>query len=113
MYTPIEDDFLVMTNFNNHQFWGVPYDEVTGVVGSYRYRTAYANIMENINNFDFDNAIETLDLTKQSSGSYPTICSFIFDPIECDIYIILNRNYDQIYRISLNDDIVETYPRFD
>lgn len=111
MYTYPDSNFLVMTNFNNHLFWGQHYTQVAGS-GAERYKTAYSYISQNITGFSLEDCIQVLNLTKQSSGSYPTICSFVFDPDSSFIYIMLNRNFNQIFRASLNEEYIETYSGF-
>ncbi len=111
MITNTGENFIVMTNFNNHKFWGKPYTLTTGT-GSDRYQSAYAYITQNNLNFTYENAWEVLKRTKQTSGSYPTICSFIFDPLNRSVYIAIKRNYEQIYKVSLIDNYIETFSGF-
>jgi len=111
MVTNTGENFIVMTNFNNHKFWGKPYTLTTGT-GSDRYQVAYSYILQNRLNFTYENAWEVLKNTKQNSGSYPTICSFIFDPLNLSVYIAIKRNYQQIYKVSLTDNYIETYSGF-
>ncbi len=112
MFTTQENNFVVMTNFNNHYFWGKPYTQVTGL-GADRYKTAYEYIQENVSNFSIDNGWEVLKRVKQTSGSYPTICSLVFDPLNKYVYIVLHRNFTKVYRVSVTENYIETYSGFD
>lgn len=112
MITNIEDNFIVMTNFNNHRFWGREYYEVSGL-GAFRYQTAYEYISSRVGNFSLEDAVETLNRSKQSSGGTRTRCSMVFDPVNGFIYIMLQRNFSRIYRISLSENTFETYSGFD
>ncbi|MFH1196328.1 MAG: T9SS type A sorting domain-containing protein [bacterium] len=112
MFTYPENNFLVMANFNNHKFWGKPYNQVTGL-GADRYKAAYQYISDNFNDFSFEDAFETLKKCKQSSGSYKTLCSLVFDPANNDVYFVIKRDYQKIFKISLNENSLETYSGFD
>ncbi len=110
--TEIDGPFMVMTNFPNGDFQGVDYHEVRGD-GAHRYRTAYAAIEEHFDDFDLDDAFETLERTVQSTGEYPTLYSLVFDPITREIYIVLERDFDHIWKVSLDNQTIETFRGFD
>ncbi len=110
--TEIDGPFIAMTNFPNGDFQGVDYREVRGD-GAHRYRTAYATIEEHFEHFDLDDAFETLEQTVQSTGEYPTLYSLVFDPIAREIYIVLERDFDHIWKVSLDNQTIETYQGFD
>jgi len=112
LITEIQDNFLVMTNFPNNEFEGQPYTDVTGV-GADRYKSAYEYISDNLADFDFDDGIETLKRSVQSSGGYPTQCSFLFDPLNLEIYVIVKRDFDRIWKVDLTNNYIETYYGFD
>jgi len=78
--TPVQHNFLVMTNFPNYDFIGEDYTTVFGV-GSERYITPYEYIEDNVSDFRFENGIETLRKTLQTTGDFPTQISLLFDPI--------------------------------
>jgi hypothetical protein len=112
LFTFMENDFIVMTNFPNNQFAGRPMEEVSGV-GADRYKTAYQYIQTNKDSFSFDNGIETLRRTMQTGGGYPTQVSLLFDPISNEAYIILRRNFNKIWKVSINNETIETFSGFD
>jgi hypothetical protein len=112
LITEIKDNFLVMANFPNNEFEGMPYTEVTGV-GADRYKSAFAYITDNIEDFDLDDGIETLKRAVQSSGGYPTQCSLLFDPLNLKIYVIIKRDFDHIWKVDLSGNYIETYYGFD
>lgn len=112
MFTAQENGFLVMTNFNNHFFWGMSYNQVTGL-GSSRYITAYEYISDHYDNFSYEDAWEVLSRVKQSGGSVRTRCSMVFDPANNDIYVVLHRNFSKVIRISLDEGFWETYSGYE
>ena len=112
LITEIQNNFLVMSNFPNSDFEGQPYTNVTGV-GAQRYKDAYKYISDNLAGFDISDGIETLKRTIQSSGGYKTQCSFLFDPVNLEIYIIIKRDFDKIRKVDLVNKTIETYAGFD
>ena len=111
-FTYTQNGFNIMTNFNRHQFDGADYNEVTGV-GADRYKEAYSYISQHMNDFSLQDGIEVLNRTKQTGGSYPTICSLILDPVALEVYIMIKRNYTQVWRLSIQNGTIETYAGFD
>jgi hypothetical protein len=109
--TPLENDFLVMANFPNYQFAGQPYTSVSGV-GANRYIASYENIMNNFDDFDYNDAWNTLEVSLQNSGSFRTRCSTIFNPATNELYIALHRDLYHIWRVRFEDQILETYSGF-
>jgi len=109
--TEIEGPFLVMTNYHNGDFRGIPLDEIAGV-GAERYQVAYRTIEENLNGFDIDDAFDVLRRSAQSTGDYKTRYSLVFDPAALQVYIALERDYDHIWRASLHDRTIEMYRGF-
>lgn len=101
---PITNDFIVMTNFKNSDFRDVVYNQVTGP-GSFRYIRAYEHIEANRNSFDLDAALKTLQKTTQPI----TLCSMVFMSSENSVYIALNRNFRTIWKVSIDDRIIETF----
>ena len=104
----IKNKFIVMTNFRNADFLDQVYGE-----GAHRYKTACEYISNNIQDFDFNHGIETLKTTVQSEGSYQTLCSMLFSPSENAVYIILQRNFNKLWKLSLNQNTIETFKGFD
>ncbi|MFC2118406.1 T9SS type A sorting domain-containing protein [Bacteroidota bacterium] len=109
--TDIEDDFIVMTNFRIADFANSPYNQVSGP-GAERYKTAYEYINQNRNSFGYENGIETLRRTIQSSGGYPTQCSMLFDPAMNEVFIALKGDFSKIWKVSIDQGIIESYSGF-
>ena len=111
LITPIQNNFMVMTNFSNYDFAGKPLDQISGA-GADRYKTAYEYIEANKDTFTFNNGIETLQKTIQTSGDYKTQVSFLFDPINNEVYIALKRDFTKIWKVSIGNETIETYAGF-
>lgn len=110
--THIENGMLVMANFENHQFQDVNYQNVAGV-GADRYKAAYAYILEHKDNFSREDGFEVLSRSIQPApGDYSTQCSMLFDPAENDVYIVLKRDFDRVWKLSIDDETIETYSGF-
>ena len=108
--TRIEDDFLVMTNFPNGDFAGQSYTEVEGV-GADRYKIAYENISDNLDRFDVDLGLETLEKAALE-GEFSTQASMVFDPEKGQVYIALRRDFSRIWKVSIADGTIETFSGF-
>lgn len=100
-------DFIVMSNFAHAPFKGKDYTKVMGP-GANRYIAAHEYIEENLEGFGVEQAFETLRHTAQTL----TLCSLVFAPMEGNIYLALNRDFDKIWRISLTESTIETYRGF-
>jgi hypothetical protein len=81
--------------------------------GADRYKTAGKYISNNIQDFDFNNGIEMLKSTAQSENIYKTVCSMLFSPSEKAVYIMLQRNFNKIWKLSINQNTIETFKGFD
>jgi len=107
---PIKNKFLVMTNLPHYDFINSDYTSVFGA-GADRYRTAYKYILNNISTFGYENALETLRRTVQTS-EYPTQVSLLFNPIKKEIFFCLKRDFSKVWKISLAHKTLETYSGF-
>ena len=103
--------FIVMTNFQNSVFKDKSYKDIINLPGGDRYITAYDYIRDNINNFNIEKAWEVLKKTKQEGSAF-TICSTIFLPEENIIYVVLNREFEKIWKISIDNRTIETFKGF-
>ena len=110
--TEIDGPFLVMTNFHNGDFQGAVLSEIHGD-GADRYRTATMYVEEHLAAFDVDHAFEVLRRTAQSAGDFKTRYSLVFDPEAREIYVALERDYDHIWKVSLDARTIEAYAGFD
>jgi hypothetical protein len=108
--TRIEDDFIVMTNFPNGEFAGQSYNQVEGV-GADRYKIAYENISDNLDTFDVDLGLETLEKAALT-GEFSTQASMVFDPEKGQVYIALRRDFGKVWKVSIADGTIETYSGF-
>jgi hypothetical protein len=109
--TRIDGPFLVMTNFHNNDFCDSPLEAIVEG-GADRYRTAHRMIEGNEMIFDIDQAFVVLESTSQSSGSYKTRWSLVADPEAQEIYIVLERDYAHIWKVSLHERTIETFRGF-
>lgn len=108
---PINNKFIVMTNFRNSDFKNVAYSNVEGT-GADRYQAAYEYIEKNINKFDIDNGMEVLNKTRQASGGFPTQCTMLFNPRNNEIFISFKNDFNKVWKINLNKSTIETYKGF-
>lgn len=110
--TSIDGNFIVMTNFPLAEFENTPYETVYGA-GSDRYKTAHRYLMENADAFDLDDGFTLLKSVVSRGTNGPTRCSMVFDPESNEVYIALEGNFDKIWKISLENETVETFRGFD
>lgn len=108
---PITGDFIVMTNFKNSDYRDKPFNKVSGA-GADRYIKAWQYIEENRDGFCLDNALECLKMTAQQY-QYPTLASAVFVPDEQSVYIALRREFEKLWKISLQDGTIEAYKGFE
>ncbi|MBP2650986.1 MAG: linear amide hydrolase, choloylglycine hydrolase family [Firmicutes bacterium] len=97
---------LVMTNFAH----ALHPDRSTldlHYIGAERYLTAYRLIEKARHSLDITKAMAILKNTFQTSGDYPTQCSWVFDPRAQEIYFRLAENIDCIWKLSLLDETIE------
>lgn len=107
----IHDRYHIMTNFPVYQLKGKSYEEAEGV-GAERYKVAHRYIKNNLNDFDIDKGLEVLKLAQNKSGIYQTRCSMAFDPNQKTIYISLEGDFDKIWKVSLENQTIETFRGF-
>lgn len=111
MITMMENDFQVMTNFCNGDYCDVDYTQVNGV-GDTRYIAAYENVLNNYDNFSLQDGLNTLELSMQATGSYKSLTSLVFDPIELDVYIVAERDFEKIWKMSFEDRTITPHSGF-
>jgi hypothetical protein len=104
---PNEKNFHVMTNFNNANFIGKDYREIQAVSAD-RYKSIYKMILEKMGHFTFDIGFDILKGATQSS----TRSSVLYYPKKGEIYVVMDRNFARIWRISLTNETIETYRGF-
>ena len=108
----VHDNFIVMTNFPVYEFEGKHYSEVYGD-GSDRYKIACNKILKNKDDFDLQKAFDVLKMARHSSEYFPTVCSMVFDPTNLYVYLALFGVFDKIWRVSIKENIIETYSGFE
>jgi len=111
LITRINGDWIVMTNFPNADFINTPPEEIVGT-GGYRYRRALAYIEENYNSFGLTEAIGTLETAVNTDSIWSTKASMIFDPLERIVYVIIDSDFQRIWRVSMNDGTIRTWSGF-
>ncbi len=112
LVTKVEHSFLVMTNFPNGRFAGRSYDEVEGI-GADRYVTACKAIARGKDSFGLQEALAVLhDTAQPHSTMCPTLCSLVFDPVGHYVYVVLCQDFERVWRVSLEERLIETYSGF-
>ena len=116
--TQAEDGVLVMTNFPNHLTGQVDLGKSEyelqyshGFVGVNRYKTVHGIIDAHRNDFDVALGFEALKEAAQY-GIYRTRFSGVYDPVNKDVYVSLERDYDHIWKISIPEETIETHLGF-
>ncbi len=111
LITGIDENWIVMTNFKNADFINTPPEEIVGV-GDERYRSALAYIEENCSSFGLPEAFGTLEAAINTDSVWSTKASMIFDPLERIVYIGIDSDFQRIWRVSIDDGIIETWSGF-
>lgn len=107
----ITKQFLVMTNFPVSKFQGKSYQDVKGS-GANRYKIAYEHIRDHLKTFDIAEGMTTLKKTSMNQKNFSTLCSLVFDPLKLNIYIILRRDFQRIWKISLKNSTIQPHSGF-
>ena len=102
-----ENEFMVMTNLSNSSFTSVSPDDVDGC-GAGRYRTAHS-LLSARSSLDVMTAFSVLEATLGRSASCPTRASMVFDPLEGDVYIALDGEMERIWKVSIQNAVVEGF----
>ena len=105
------DSYMVMTNFQNRKIKGKSYEYAEGA-GAERYKIAHEFIKKQNKNLNIESAMILLKKLNNKTPGYPTHCSMVFDPEKNEIYAVIERNYEKIFRISLNKSTIETFKGF-
>ena len=102
--TTIDGEFIVMTNFCVGDFVGSESEGIFGV-GADRYVVARDYLEEHASSLDLAGAFEVLERTSWDC----TRASMVLAPERGEVYLALDRDFDTIFRISLEAMTVETY----
>ncbi len=111
LITRINGDWIVMTNFPNADFINTPPAEIVGV-GDERYRRALAYIEENYSSFGLSEAFGTLEAAINTDSVWSTKASMVFDPLERTVYIGIDSDFQRIWRVTMDEGIIETWSGF-
>ena len=106
--TPIDGEFIVMTNFCVGDLAHSELGEIAGV-GIDRYVVARDYLEEHSASLDLNGAFEVLDRTSWNW----TRASMVFVPGKGEVYVAFDRDFDRVYRVSLDARTVETHWGFD
>lgn len=101
--TPINNNFIIMTNFPNGNFKEVDYNKVYGV-GADRYICAHEYISNNIHSFGINEAFEALSKTSQGN----TLCTIVYDPLKNEIYISFKKDFSKKWKISIGEKTIQS-----
>lgn len=111
LITGMNGNWIVMTNFPNADFINTPPAEIVGV-GDERYRKAFAYIEENYSSFGLPEAIGTLEAAVNNDAEWGTKASMVFDPLERTVYIGIDSDCKRIWRVTMDEEIIETWSGF-
>jgi len=105
--SPIQNDFIIMTNFPNGNFKEANYNQVFGR-GYDRYICAHEYIHNNIHSFGINEAFEVLSKTSQED----TLCSIVYDPLKNEIYISFKKDLSKKWKISIDEKTIQSLNGF-
>ena len=105
--SPIQNDFIIMTNFPNGDFKEVNYDKVNGI-GADRYICAHEYIENNIRDFGINEAFEALRKTSQDN----TLCSIVYEAAKNEIYISFKKDLSKKWKISVIEKTIQSIDGF-
>jgi hypothetical protein len=106
--TELKGGSIVMTNFCVADLAHSEPEEIDGV-GVDRYVTARDYLEEHAPTLDLAGAFEVLELTSWSC----TRASMVFAPDRGEVLVAFDREFDRIYRVSLEAGTVERHSGFD
>lgn len=97
---------IVMTNFSHVKYCD---DENISpdCMGADRYLITNNLIEKEKDLLNVNKAFDILRSTFQTDGNYQTRCSIICDPVENEIYFVVSRNFNNIWKISLENELLE------
>ena len=107
----IKGKFIVMTNFTSSDFENKGFNEVFGP-GDNRYIKAYEYLSQVKGTFKIEDAFNILKQNIQESSKTQTLTSMIFLPKDNEIYFVIKRRFDKVWKISLDNNILETFSGF-
>jgi hypothetical protein len=105
--SPINNDFIIMTNFPNGDFKEADYNKVYGI-GADRYICAHEYIDNNIHSFGINEAFDVLSQTSQEN----TLCSIVYEPLKNEIYISFKKDLSKRWKISMIEKTIQSLDGF-
>jgi len=101
---PIQDDYLILTNFyqSNPELGGYP---------CWRYETALEMITRSVDYTEY--LVGSILSATHQEGKYPTQYSQIYDLINCRIYLFYYHNYEEFIVIDLKQELTKGYRSYD
>ncbi len=112
VFTEIKGDFIVMTNFPNHALVGKTYTAAKGK-GADRYISCYEYLQQHTADFSIDKGFQLLSMCCNKNPQYPTICSMVFDPQKSQVYIVMERNFSKILKLSIQNGTIEPFKGYE
>jgi len=103
-----KENFMVMTNFPNRSMLGKKYQEAQGK-GDERYIICHEFLQEHASDFTIEKGFQLLSRCKYKDPLYPTTCSMVFDPQKRDVYIVLERDFSKILKLSIEKSTIDTF----
>lgn len=107
----IQGKYHVMTNFPVRNFVDKPYEEVVGA-GDERYKIVHRYLEKHAKEFDVNHALILLQAAVNTYEGYPTRSSMVFVSTAKVIYIALEENFNKIWKVSLDEETIETFRGF-
>jgi len=108
IFTEKERDFIVMTNFPNSSLAGKKFSAAKGK-GAERYITCHQFLREHVDSFTIDKGFELLSMSCNTDPQYPTMCSLVFDPQQGEVYIVMERDFSIILKVSIENGTIEPF----
>lgn len=103
-----KSEYLVMTNFFMGDY-DVFQDGIARNSSCWRYENIRTMLDKYTDNLDLNKGFEILESAVQSL----TMASVIFIPEEMNIYICFKKDFDKVWKISLEDETIETFKGFE
>lgn len=110
--TRIEGDCIVMTNFRHGDVVGVDPEDISGE-GADRYRLALGYIEDHLEDFGLQEAMAALEASVETDETWSTKVSMVFRPSEGTMYLCIDSDFSRIWRISMEEGLIESWQGFD
>lgn len=110
--TEKEGNFIVMTNFSNGSMAGKSFRQAQGT-GADRYIICHNYLKKHASDFSIEKGFELLSMCCNKDPEYPTRCSMIFDPQKSEVYIVMERDFLKIFKLSIEHGTIEPFKGYD